>query len=238
MLGKLNDLKNKKFMTFDCYGTLIDWESGIVKTLQPILKKTGFDITTEEILKIYSELESNAEKGAFVNYKTILRKISKGFLSNFKIEPTKYNTDVLIDGFKQFEPFPDTVAALKMLGKKYDLGIISNVDKDIFKYSLKKIGVDIPFIVTSDSVGSYKPSLDVFKFALQSMNANIDEVVHVAQSIYHDIAPAKKLGIATILVTRSKAHGGFGAVPKVELEGEPDLVVKDLLTLISLHEPK
>jgi 2-haloacid dehalogenase len=230
----LKELKDKKFMTFDCYGTLIDWETGIVKLIKPLLKQKGIEITSEEILRLYSELESNAEKGDFVDYKTILRKVTADLFSKLKIEPTKDEKEILINGFRRFEPFPDTIAALERLGKKFDLGIISNVDKDIFNYTVKKLSIDIHNIFTSESVKSYKPSLEVFRFALKKMNAKMDEVIHVAQSIYHDITPANKMGITTVLVNRSKMRGGFGAVPKVEPTFSADFVVKDLKTLVNL----
>jgi 2-haloacid dehalogenase len=231
----LEEINKKKFMTFDCYGTLIDWETGILNTIQPILNNHGVNISNENILKLYSEFESKAEQHEFVNYKSVLTKVMKMFLSKFKIDVHE-NENKLIQAIKQFEPFPDAIESLKKIKEKFTIGVISNVDNDLFEFSANKLKIKIPYVITSEDVSSYKPSENNFIKALEIMDAKAEDTVHVAQSVYHDILPASKLGITTVLVLRSKMNKGFGATP--DLHSNPDLIISDLEEFIKIISNK
>lgn len=229
MDGTVKALKSKRYMTFDCYGTLIDWESGLIASLKPIFKKYNINITPIEILSLYSKLESKAENEQFVIYSEILIQVMGKLFLNFKVDPEPGDERCLVEGIKQFTPFPDTVDALKILDQKYKLGVITNTDKDIFEITKKGLEVDFYYILTSEDVRCYKPSTRVFNKMLNDLNCQPDDIVHVAQSMYHDIQPAQKLGIMSVHVNRSKQRHGFGATP--EAEGKADLVVEDLEAL-------
>ncbi len=215
-------------LTFDCYGTLIDWETGILNALRPIFLKYGININDNEILKNYAEFESEIEKGPYIKYKEVLKKVLKKFGEKFKFSLSKEELNCLVDSLKHWPPFPDTVSALKKLKEKYKLAIISNIDRDLFAFTQKQLKVEFDWIITSEDIKAYKPSLENFKYAIKEINVPKEKILHIAQSIYHDINPAKKLGLTTILIKRR----GFGATPSVF--GYPDIEVPDLKTLVSL----
>ena len=221
----IDDIKKKQFMTFDCYGTLIDWETGILNAIRPILN----DIDDNKILELYAKFEAEAEKGNFAGYKTVLRRVMSKFYENYS---TKGDEDILVEAIKNFKPFDDTVEALKRLQTNYKLGIISNVDNDLFEYTNRKLDIELSYLITSESVGSYKPSKNNFYKALEVMNAKPEDMVHVAQSIYHDIEPASVLGFLTVKVNRSNLRRGLGAT--LESDSKADINVKNLNELVSL----
>ena len=207
-------IKTKRFMTFDCYGTLIDWETGILKTIRPILNRHSIKKTDEEILGLFAAYESELEQGEFINYKNVLKKVMRKFFNDFQITPKTDEEDALVNAIKLFTPFPDTIDSLSRLGQRYELGVISNADSDIFKNTLKMLKIKIPFIILSENIGSYKPSKNNFLFALKFMNARV--------------------GITTVRVNRSNRRSGHGATPKSS--SSPKLVVDDLNMLADLIE--
>ena len=174
------------------------------------------------------------ERGEFVNYRTVLKRVMTMFLSEFQFQPVPNEELTLVEGIKHFEPFADTVEALRSLRQRYQLGVISNVDQNLFRFTAEKLKIEFPFVITSEEVGSYKPSAQIFIRMLEIMGATAEEVVHVAQSTYHDLVPASSLGITTVQVTRSNRRGGVGAAP--ESDGRADIVVNDLRTLVKIIE--
>src|SRR5262249_16459709 len=128
--------------------------------------------------------------------------------------------------------FADTVAALHKLQQRYKLAIISNIDDDLFAETRKHLGIDFSAVITAQQARSYKPSLNNFRLALQTMRIEPAPLLHVGQSIYHDVLPAQSLGIRTVWVNRKSARPGVGAVRKTV--GKPDLEVQDLATLAEL----
>ncbi len=219
-------------LSFDCYGTLIDWESGILAALKTILLNYNVSLSDEQILEIYAESESNQQAGEYLKYREILKKVVHFFCERNNLTPTQSELDYLAESIKDWEPFPDTVEALQALKKQYKLTIISNIDNDLFAYTANKLEVEFDWIITAEQVKSYKPSLQNFEFAIQRMGISHDKLLHVAQSIYHDIVPAKSMGLIAVWVNRRKGKEGFGAT--VAASGTPDLEVPDLKSLVSL----
>lgn len=220
-----------KVLTFDCYGTLIDWETGILSTLRMILANHYIVLSDERILKTYAELEAQLEKGIFQNYKSILKCIVEGFGKKFGFEAGEFEKIYLVESLKSWQPFPDTVDALKTLKKRFKLGIISNIDNDLFSYTEKHLQISFDWIITSEYVGSYKPSLNNFIKAIEIIGIPKNEILHIGQSIYHDIAPAKKLGLTTVWINRHYGEKSpYGATPPAE--AEPDLEVPNLKKLV------
>ena len=202
-----------KIISFDCYGTLVDWEKGIISSLRPIFEKYEVDITDEEILEIYSIIESRLEKN-YIPYKEILKKIVIKFSDYFDFDLERGEENALLNNWANFELFEDVNETLKEIKKRgYKIAIISNVDNDLFELTKKKFEFEIDYIITSEMVKAYKPSKIVFEYALKVFNSNKDEILHTAQSYYHDIIPAKELGIKTAHIKRR----GFGATPRVEI---------------------
>jgi 2-haloacid dehalogenase len=231
--GEANMLNFDKYevLTFDCYGTLIDWESGILSAIRPVLSAHNLNLTDDQILELYAVLESQAEKGAFKKYKSILSMVMEGFGDKLGFIPNKEELGCLAESLKSWQPFPDTVQALNGVKRKYRLGIISNIDDDLFSFSAKHLQVEFDWIISAEQVKSYKPSLNNFNLAIERIGLPKGKILHVAQSLYHDILPAKKLGLATVWVNRRHAKGGFGATPLAH--SQPDLEVPNLRTLVS-----
>jgi 2-haloacid dehalogenase len=219
-------------LSFDCYGTLINWENGILSALKQILSNHNIHLSDNEILELFAQQESRQESGDYLKYRDILKNVVHDFGKTFNFTPTELEANALAESIQTWEPFPDTVEALKALKTRYKLTIISNIDDELFAYSAKKLEVEFDWLITAEQVKSYKPSLYNFEIAIQRMGIAPDKLLHVAQSIYHDIVPAKTMGITAVWVNRRKGQEGFGAT--VPASSNPDLEVPDLKSLVSL----
>jgi 2-haloacid dehalogenase len=219
-------------LTFDCYGTLIDWESGILAALKPLLSTHSHNLDDEQILQLFAEFEAEIQKGEYLKYKEVLTKVVQKFGEYFGFSPATEELYSLADSIKNWPPFPDTVEALKALKKKYKLAIISNVDDNLFAFSAQNLEVEFDWIITAEQVKSYKPSLNNFRVAIERINLPLEQILHVACSIYHDIVPAQSLGISRVWVNRRAGKEGVGA--NLPVVAQPDLEVPDLHTLAVL----
>jgi 2-haloacid dehalogenase len=218
-----------KVLTFDCYGTLIDWESGILAALKPLLSSHGHNLDDEQLLQLFIEFEAEIQKGEYLKYQEILRRVVQKFGERFNFIPDAHELDSLADSIKYWSPFPDTVAALKKLKEKYKLAIISNIDDNLFAFSAQHLQVNFDWIITAEQVKSYKPDLNNFRTAIDRMSVPQEQILHVACSIYHDVVPAQSLGISTVWVNRRVGKEGIGA--NLPVVAQPDLEVPDLHTL-------
>jgi 2-haloacid dehalogenase len=221
-----------RLLTFDCYGTLIDWETGILSALRPVLAAHGKTIADSELLSLYSELESEAESGEFRPYREVLQSVVRGLGERLGFTPTEPQVRSLPDSLPNWSPFPDTVEALSKLKTRYRLAVVSNVDDELFAPTARRLKVPFDYVITAQQARAYKPSLQMFKLAQQRTGATTGQWLHVAQSVYHDVVPAKSLGIATVWVNRPSTRPGAGASKAVA--GQPDLEVPDLKTLAEL----
>ncbi len=226
------DFTRFQILTFDCYGTLIDWESGIFSALRPILTAHGKAIPDFALLEIYSELEAKAEQGEFQPYREVLQSVVRGFGERLGFAPSESQVRSLPQSLAHWQPFPDTVAALRQLKSRYQLAIISNVDNDLFAATAPKLDVAFDHVITAQQARAYKPALSTFKMALQRIGIAPRRVLHCGQSIYHDVIPAKSLGISTVWVNRPSSRPGAGAAKAAS--GHPDLEVPNLSTLADL----
>ena len=223
------DFTQFRCLTFDCYGTLIDWEQGILGALRPILEAYGERRSDAELLRAYADLEARLEAGEYRSYRSILEDIVRGMGEYFGFEPSPEQICSLPESLPNWEPFPDTRAALEALHTRYELAIISNTDDDFFAATAKKLGVKFDFVITAQQAKSYKPSLNNFRVAMERSGLPAEKILHVGQSVFHDVVPAKSLGIATVWVTRRRVKEGIAATPPAS--GQPDLEVPDLKTL-------
>lgn len=219
------DFSRFEVLTFDCYGTLIDWETGILGALRPFVAAHGRKLSDKELLELYGELEAEIERGAYKKYREVLREVVRGFGERLGFQATETERNALPDSLGQWPPFPDTVAALRRLQAKYKLAIISNTDDALFAQTAKLLQVPFDAVITAEQCRSYKPSLNNFRVALERLGVPKEKVLHVGQSRHHDIAPAKQMGLANVLVVRR----GKGAV--LANAALPDLEVPDLKTL-------
>jgi 2-haloacid dehalogenase len=215
-------------LTFDCYGTLIDWETGILNAVRPVLKKYGRELTDEAILKLYSEIEPQIQAGPYRAYREVLAEVMRQIGERNSVKFTQQENDSLAESIKNWEPFPDTVDALKRLKTKFGLGIISNIDKDLFADSARKLQVDFDNILTADMIASYKPAKFNFDMALMKLGRPKEKILHIAESLYHDIVPAQAQGLKTVWVNR-RAAKGYAASKSAS--ATPDMEVADLKQL-------
>jgi 2-haloacid dehalogenase len=216
-------------LTFDCYGTLIDWESGIWEALYPILANHHIEIATDRALELYGELESQAERGEYHQYKAVLRTVLERIGSRLGFAPTQIELQHFAESVKDWPAFPDSARALQALKTKYKLAIISNIDDDLFAWSAPRLQTAFDWVITAQQAQSYKPSLANFRLAFERIGLPTNKILHVAQSLFHDIVPAKTLGLSTVWVNRRHNKAGFGATPSAQ--AQPDLEVQDLQTL-------
>jgi 2-haloacid dehalogenase len=222
------NLRDLQVLTFDCYGTLIDWETGIWEALRPVLANHGIDMTTDQALELYSELESKAEREEYHDYRTVLKMVMEGFGARLGFVPAQSELHCLSESVKDWPAFPDSARALQAFKKKYKLAILSNIDDDLIAFSVQRL-VQFDWIITAQQAKSYKPSLNNFHLALERIGVPKNKILHVAQSLFHDIAPAKALGLSTVWINRRHNKAGFGATPPAQ--AQPDLEVPDLQTL-------
>jgi 2-haloacid dehalogenase len=221
-------------ISFDCYGTLIDWESGILPALRTVLANHDQSLPDATILELYGEFEAEAESGPYQSYRDVLQSVVRGFAGRLQFEATPAEIRSLHESIRAWPPFPDTIAALRELQKRYKLVVISNIDDDLFAETRNHLNVEFEAVITAQQARSYKPSINNFQLALRRLALSSDRLLHAAQSVYHDVVPARSLGIATVWVNRKSARPGIGAVRApagLASEKRPDLEVPDLASL-------
>ena len=221
-----------RVLTFDCYGTLIDWETGIVNAMRPILAGHGKGLPEEEILALFGTLESQIEASGYWPYRDVLAMVVDGFGEALGFKPSAGERAALAESIRNWTPFDDTVVALKAFGETRRLAVISNIDDDLFRASAVRLGVEFDEVVTAEQIGSYKPSLKNFQVAFERLGHGPDGILHVAQSLYHDIAPACALGLRNVWINRRKSKNGFGEAGSAT--AKPDLEVPNLMALSTL----
>ncbi|MEH2301272.1 MAG: haloacid dehalogenase type II [Nostoc sp.] len=225
-----------KALTFDCYGTLIDWENGILGVLKPLLLTHNTNLDEDQILELFAEFEAEVEKGEYIKYREVLQIVIQKFGERLGFEPTAEELNSLADSIQYWLPFPDTVEALKTLKQNFKLVIISNVDDDLFAFSARHLEVEFDQIITAEQAKSYKPSLNNFRLAIKRIDLPLEHILHVAASVYHDIVTAKSLGLSTVWVNRRADQQGVITIESAI--SQPDLEVPDLKTLAALSLPK
>jgi len=221
-------------ISFDCYGTLINWESGILPVLRAVLGNHGHSLPDATILELYGEFEAEAEGGTYQSYRDVLQEVVRGFEDRLRFEASSAEIHSLHESVRAWPPFPDTVRALRELQKRFRLVVISNIDDDLFAETRKHLDVEFDGVITAEQARSYKPSINNFQMALRTLALSPDRLLHAGQSIYHDVVPARSLGISTVWVNRKSARPGIGAVrasAALASEKRPDLEVPDLASL-------
>jgi 2-haloacid dehalogenase len=226
------DFSHFTAISFDCYGTLIDWEAGILPVLRSVVARHHCKLADHDLLELYGEFEATAESGAYRSYREVLKSVVLAFGERLGFRPSESEMMSLPESVPSWLPFSDTLAALRQLKERYKIAIISNIDDDLFAHTQRLLAVEFDTVVTAEQARSYKPSLHNFELALQRLGIAREQLLHAGQSIYHDVVPARSLGITTVWVNRKSARPGVGAVRAAE--GHPDLEVPDLATLAGL----
>ena len=225
------DLSRFEILTFDCYGTLINWEAGLLAALHQVLSAHSKQIEDAALLQLYGDFEQRFEQPPFRPYREVLGSVVRQFGSELGFTPTAEEVRSLAASLPSWKTWPDTVAALRQLKTRFRLAIVSNVDDDLFAGSRTQLEVALDEVVTAQQAQAYKPSLKLFELALGRIKAPAHRVLHVGQSIYHDVVPAQSLGLATTWVNRPSARPGVGAVKSAH--ARPDMTVTSLAELAS-----
>lgn len=206
-------LSQFKALSFDCYGTLIDWETGIVEALRPLGEQAR--LGPEELLAAYGPIEHELEE-AFpaLPYSQLLEKVHERLSEQLGVAPSAEEAARFGASVDDWPAFPDSAAALGYLKQHFQLIILSNVDRKSFAGSNRRLGVEFDQVLTAEEIGSYKPDLRNFEYLLSRVgNAGVarNELLHVAQSLFHDHVPANRMGIASAWIDRRHDKQGAGA---------------------------
>jgi len=235
------DFSQFEYLTFDCYGTLIDWETGILAALRPMLAAHSVTISDADLLTLYGEQEAEAETGEYKSYRQVLQTVVLAMAQRLGFTASVEQTEALAESVGQWPAFPDTVDALRTLHTRFKLAIVSNVDDDLFAGSAKLLQVPFDAVITAQQVRSYKPALNNFRKAWERIGRPKEKVLHVAQSLHHDIAPARDLGLKSVWVNRrgdqAERDVSRGAGATKPAEAIPDLEVPSLQALADLAVP-
>jgi 2-haloacid dehalogenase len=226
------DFSRFSIITFDCYGTLIDWESGILAAIRPIIASHGAHLSDADILRMYGEIEAEEESGKYQPYREILQAVVRGVGTRLGFVPSEKEQHSLPNSLANWKPFPDTIAALRQLKKQFQLAILSNIDDDLFAATAPQLEIKFDHVVTASQARAYKPSLEIFRLAQKKTASPVTQWLHAGQSIYHDVIPAQSLGIATVWVNRPSPVPNAGAAKPAQ--AKPDLEVASLQELADL----
>ena len=204
-----------KALTFDCYGTLIDWEAGMVEALQPLSAKVTPSLTRNAILEAHARHESASQRYTPAKrYSELLAVVYKRLAEEWRVGATWEECLAYGRSVGNWPAFPDTVEALKYLKQHFQLVILSNVDNASFAVSNRRLGVEFDAIFTAEDIGSYKPELRNFEFMLENLKAlgiGKADILHTAESMFHDHVSANKMGLTSAWIYRRHADPGFGA---------------------------
>ena len=214
-------------LTFDCYGTLIDWEGGMRAALARVIKKRGLSLDPFEVHQKYAELEPGIQETRGGNYVDVMRMGVRETFEYYGVDVTDQEASVFGDTLASWPKFPDTTEALtEMKNRGYRLVILSNTDENFIRQSIETIGVQFDEVITAQAVGSYKPARGHWDRMLETLGVSKESVLHVAQSYYHDVVPATGLGFKMAWINR-KGQEPWG-------EARPDYQFPDLKSLLSI----
>ena len=228
------DLDFSRFdaLTFDCYGTLIDWETGLLAGLRAATDAHAITATDDELLEAFARHEAAIEADRYRRYREVLAEALRRILAERGLAPTPEEVAGFGGSVVDWPTFPDSAAALEALQTRFGLGVITNCDDDLFAASNARLGVAFDWVVTAQQAKRYKPNPRGFELAFERIGLPTSRILHVAQSLFHDHVPAKRLGLATVWVNRRGDRPGSGATPPAE--ATPDLEVPDMATLAAL----
>jgi 2-haloacid dehalogenase len=234
---KLSDFK---VLTFDCYGTLIDWESGMIAGLAPLTSKVKAELARNVILEAHARHESMQQRFTPAKiYRDLLAVVYKRLADEWRV-PVSWD-ECLAYGRSvgDWPAFGDTAASLKYLKQHFRLVILSNVDNASFALSNKRLGVDFDAIYTAEDIGSYKPDQRNFEYMLEnlsSLGVKRSDILHTAESLFHDHVPANKIGLKSAWIHRRHADKGFGATMNPGNFPRHDFVFNSMAELVKAHQ--
>ena len=200
-------------LTFDCYGTLIDWEAGLLAGLRAFLDPRGVDASDAVLLEGYAATEAELERGPYLTYREILGRGLAAVGAAHGLVPSAAEVDAFGGSVADWPAFPDSPAALARLATRFRLGVLTNCDDDLFAASNRRLGVAFDWVVTAEQARGYKPRIANFELLFERVGLPRSRILHVAQSLFHDHVPAKQLGLTTVWIDRRNGRPGSGATP-------------------------
>jgi 2-haloacid dehalogenase len=214
-------------LTFDCYGTIVDWDAGILAALRPILDAHGARLDDRAALDAYARHEAAVEAGPFRRYRDVLAQALRDVAAELHIAPDDAQVAAFAGSVGAWPLFDDSADALTRLAARYRLGVITNCDDDLFAATQAKLPITFDWVFTAQQIGSYKPDAANFAYAFERIDVPRERILHVAQSLHHDHVTARAIDLPSVWVDR-RAQGPQAARA---VGAAPDLVVGDLATL-------
>lgn len=232
-------LSDFKTLTFDCYGTLIDWESGMFAALQPLIARAPRQPLRDDVLEAHGRLEAAQQLATpGKRYSELLAVVHKRLAEEWDVAVTWDECLAYGASIKDWPAFPDSAEALAYLKRHFRLVILSNVDNASFAFSNVRLGVAFDAVFTAEDIGSYKPALRNFHYMLERLAwSGIDQagILHTAESLFHDHGPANELGLANCWIHRRHAEGGFGATRTPEKLPHADFRFTSMAEMAKAH---
>jgi len=229
-----------KVLTFDCYGTLIDWETGIWTALQPLVKKGAAGLSRDAVLEAFARYESAQEEATpSMVYSDLLAAVHRSLATEWKVAMGEEDHQRFGASVPDWPAFADSSSALQYLKKYYKLVILSNVDRASFAASNKRLGVEFDAIFTAQDIGSYKPDPRNFEYLLARLAERgfaKGDILHTAQSLFHDHGPARRFGLASAWIDRRHDQGGLGATVAPPKEAGYDFHFPSLAAMMKAHQ--
>ncbi|HUN43966.1 MAG TPA: haloacid dehalogenase type II [Acetobacteraceae bacterium] len=233
-------LSDFRVLTFDCYGTLIDWESGLFAALQPLLSRANVTQSRDNILAAFADHESHQEAATpTMKYAALLTEVHGQLARVWGVAPDAAESAAFGASVGTWPAFDDTATALRYLKHHYKLVILSNVDRDSFAATLPRLGVTFDAVFTAQEIGSYKPDPRNFAYMLEklaAMGVAKHETLHTAQSLFHDHAPANAAGLATAWIDRRQDSTGWGATSPPPAGARYDFRFPSLAAMATAHQ--
>lgn len=229
-----------RVLTFDCYGTLIDWESGLFAALRPLLVRARVDLPRDAVLAMFARHEAHQE-GATprMKYADLLCEVHAQLARAWGVAPVAAESGAFGASVGDWPAFDDTVEALRYLRQHYKLVILSNVDRASFAATLPRLGVAFDAVFTAEDIGSYKPDPRNFAYLvdrLGAMGVTREAILHTAQSLFHDHAPANAAGLASAWIDRRSGAAGWGATSAPPAGVRYDFRFTTLAKMVSAHQ--
>jgi 2-haloalkanoic acid dehalogenase type II len=234
---KISDFK---VLSFDCYGTLVDWECGILTALRPLAHRAGVTLDGEAMLTEFAALEA-AQQAATPDllYATLLGTVHARLAARWGVADDLAENERFAASIADWPPFSDTIEALRALGRRYRRVILSNVDRASFGPTHARLGVTFDAIYTAQDIGSYKPDPRNFDYLVERQAESgfqKSDILHVAQSLFHDHAPANAMGLASVWIDRRQGATGWGATPPPPPGVRYDFCFRSLSELVEAVE--
>ncbi|MGF6788465.1 haloacid dehalogenase type II [Paraburkholderia sp. 35.1] len=226
-------------LTFDCYGTLIDWESGILEGLRPLLERARTPLTRDEVLEAHARHESSQQNFTPAKrYQELLPIVYKRMAEEWGLPYTHEECVAYGQSIRNWPAFADSAVALQYLKKHYKLVILSNIDNESFTFSNARLQVEFDAIITAEDVGSYKPSPRNFEYMLQKLDQRgikKEKILHTAESLFHDHKPANEFGLASCWIYRRHSQPGFGATMNPGSQPDIDFRFDSMADFVDAH---